>query len=473
VKVLLVEPPKKTWELMGDCVSPPLGLAQLAAVLEEENIPVNLVDCNASRLTWDDLEDFIAKEKPDIVGATAITPWFYEAVEVARITKSVNPNSVNVLGGPHVTFTVEETLREYPEVDIIVRGEGDYTLPDLVRCLKAKKDLSQVKGIAFRDNGRIAITETPPLVDVNKLPLPAYHLLPMNQYYFTVFGNFTTIITSRGCPYRCTFCSEWRFWGAHWRTRNPTLVVDELEILHKKYGRDAFWIGDDCFNVGKNHIHGICNEIIKRKLPISWYYQGRADFLIKYQDLLPEMRRAGNLMVQIGIETDNNRELNEFHKNLSIKQAIEAVDLLKKNDIVSQGMMIIGTKNDNPKAIANKLAFMKWLDSDFPIFTMYTPFPGSDVYDEAKSKGWLETSDYSKYDMSHSIISNQYLSTEQINSLYYSCYSSYYLDPIKIIKGFLSRNSWKRKVWFHMTKFILKQIFRTVLRYFVKYVKKL
>ena len=467
MNILLVEPPKKTWELMGDCVSPPLGLAQLAAVLEKENIPVNIVDCNASKLSWDDLEDFIAKEKPDIVGTTTITPWFYKAIEVTRITKSVNPNIVTVLGGPHVTFTAEETLREYPEVDIIVRGEGEYTLPDLVRCLGAKSDLFQVKGIAFRDRNRIAITETQPPVDVNKLPLPAYHLLPMNRYYFTVFGNFTTILTSRGCPYRCTFCSEWRFWGARWRPRNPARVVDELEILNKKYGRDCFWFGDDCFNVDRNHIRGICTEIIKRNLRIAWYYQGRADFLIKYQDLLPEMRRAGNLMVQIGIETHNNEELAEFRKNLSTKQIIEAIDLLKKNDIVSQGMMIIGTKNDSADAIINKVNFMKWLDSDFPIFTMYTPFPGSDVYEEAKSKGWLEISDYSKYDMAHSIMSNQYLSREQIDSLYYSCFSSYYLDPIKLIKGLLSRNSWKRKIWLHMIKYILKQILRALFGYFV------
>jgi len=289
----------------------------------------------------------------------------------------------------------------------------------------------------------------------------------MNRYYFTVFGNFATIITSRGCPYRCTFCSEWRFWGAHWRPRNPTRVVDELEILNKKYGRDCFWFGDDCFNVDRNHMRGICTEIIKRNLRISWYYQGRADFLIKYQDLLPEMRRAGNLMVQIGIETDNNKELAEFRKNLNTKQTIEAIDLLKKNDIVSQGMMIIGTKNDSADAITNKLNFMKWLDSDFPIFTMYTPFPGSDIYNEAKNEGLLEISNYSKYDMSHSIMSNQYLSREQIDSIYHSCFSSYYLDPIKLIKGLLSRNSWKRKVWFHMVRYILKQIFRALSGYLV------
>ncbi len=462
MKVLLVEPPKTTWELMGQCVSPPLGLAQLAAVLEEAGIGVDIVDCNAQNLGWSQLAGVIGEQRPDVIGATAMTPFFYQALRVMEIAKGVDHSIVTVLGGPHVTFTPDETLLEHPEVDFIVRGEGERTLIQLVRCLEAKQDPCQVKGIALRQNDSIVLTLPQPPVDVNSLPSPAYHLLPMQNYHFTLLGKFATLLSSRGCPHKCTFCSEWRFWGACWRPREPKRVVDEMELLNKRYGRESFWFGDDCFNVSAEHIQGICKEIVARRLDVSWFYQGRADFLIKHKELLPLMRRAGNLMVQIGVESSTNQELANFKKHLTRGQVEEAVDLLKKHDIVAQGLLIVGTRQDNADSIAHKLRYMKWLDLDFPIFTMCTPFPGSDIYNEAKAKGWLETRDYSLYDMGHAIMPTEHLTRSQLTSLYYGCFSSYYTDPVKLAKGLLSRNSWKRKIWRHMVKYTLKQLLRSL-----------
>jgi len=435
MRVLLVEPPKKTWELMGECVSPPLGLAQLAAVLEEAGIDVEIVDCNAQGIDWPQLKGVIDERRPDVVGATAMTPFFYQALRVMEMAKGVDRGIVTVLGGPHVTFTPEETLLEHPELDFIVRGEGERTLIQLVRCLEAGQDPSQVKGIALRQGDGIVLTLQQPPVDVNSLPSPAYHLLPMQNYHFTLLGKFATLLSSRGCPHKCTFCSEWRFWGACWRPREPKRVVDEMELLNKRYGRESFWFGDDCFNVSAEHIQGVCDEIIARRLDVSWFYQGRADFLIKHKELLPLMRRAGNLMVQIGVESSTNRELADFNKHLTRSQVEEAIHLLKKHDIVAQGLLIVGTRQDNADSIAHKLRYMKWLDPDFPIFTMFTPFPGSDIYEEAKAKGWLETLDYSLYDMSHAIMPTEHLTRNQLTALYYRCFSSYYTDPIKLARG--------------------------------------
>jgi len=461
MKVLLVEPPRRTWELMGNYVSPPLGLAHLAAVLEATGIELDILDCNASEIGWSALGETIEQSQPNLIGATATTPFFYEALRVMEIAKKVSPDIVTVLGGPHVTFTPEETLLKYPEIDVIARGEGEQTFLELVRCYEKGEDLSQVKGIAFRYNQEVRQTPPQPLLDVDKLPLPAYHLLPMEKYYFTILGKFATILSSRGCPHRCTFCAEWRFWGGKWRPRNPKKVVDEIELLHKRYGRECFWFGDDCFNVDAGRIQKICSEIMARKLDISWFYQGRADLVIKHKDLLPQMRQSGNLMVQVGVESSTNEELEEFNKNLTMEQIKEAIDLLQKHDIVAQGLQIIGTRRDNANSIAHKLRCMKWLDPGFPIFTMFTPFPGSDVYEEAKANGWLETLDYSLYDMSCAIMPTEYLSRKQLMSLYYGCFKSYYLDPIKIIKGLASRNSWKRKIWQHMLKYTAKQIARS------------
>jgi len=173
------------------------------------------------------------------------------------------------------------------------------------------------------------------------------------------------------------------------------------------------------------------------------------------------MRQSGNLMAQVGVESSTNKELEEFNKHLTIEQIKEAIELLQKHDIVAQGLQIIGTRSDSASSISHKLRCMKWLDPAFPIFTMFTPFPGSDVYEEAKAKGWLETFDYSLYNMSNAIMSTEYLSRKQLMSLFHWCFLSYYMDPIKIIKGLASRNSWKRRIWRHMLRYTGKQIVRS------------
>jgi radical SAM superfamily enzyme YgiQ (UPF0313 family) len=358
-----------------------------------------------------------------------------------------------------VTFTPEESLLDNPEVDIIVRGEGEQTMMDLVSCFDRDGDLSSVNGIAFRDGNGISMTADQPLVDVDSLPLPAYHLLPMEKYRFTVLNKYATLLSSRGCPFQCTFCAEWRFWGACWRPRDPVSVVDEIEILHKKYDRESFWFGDDCFNLRADHVEEICDEIIKRKLKISWFFQGRADSVIDQKSLLPKMRASGNLMAQIGIESSTDDELTRFKKKLTTDQVKEAIDLLRKNDIVSQGLIIVGTREDNADSIIHKLNYLKRLNPDFPIFTTFTPYPGSDVFEEAKTNKWIESTDYSQYDMSQVIMPTEHLSRDQLSAIMYWCFKSYYTDPVKIAKGLLAKNPWKRKIWKHMLKYIWKQIF--------------
>ena len=464
MKALFVEPPKTPWEMMGDFIAPPLGLAQLAAVLEINGVDVQIVDCNASRLTWSDLKQAIADAQPTLVGASAMTTFFPTALRVMQMAKGIDEDIVTVVGGPHVTFTAREALENHPEIDIVGRGEGEQVIVDLVRCLEGGGDLAQVKGIAIRQEGQVVQTPLPEPVEVDELPLPAYHLLPMESYYFTVFQKFCTVLASRGCPYNCTFCAERSFWGSGWRPRDPAMVGDELELLYRKYGRESILFGDDCFNVDGEHMALICEEILRRDLHLDWYYQGRVDLLIKHRELLPLMRRAGNLMAQIGIEAASNEELQDLRKGLTVEQVREAVSLLREHGIVSQGLMIIGTRQDDARSIMRKVDFLKWLDVDFPIFTIYTPFPGTEVFEEAKEKGWLETMDYALYDMANPIMPTEHLSRKEMVRLYGQCFISFYTDPIKIAKGLASRIPWKREIWRYMLSFTLRQYLRAYWR---------
>ncbi|MGA8849565.1 MAG: radical SAM protein [Dehalococcoidia bacterium] len=465
MKVLLIEPLKLVWEMMRPCIPVPLGLVQLAAVLEQQKIDVKIIDCTALNMGRQALTEAIRQEQPDIVGATALTSFLYKAVEVAEVAKDVDHRIITVLGGPHVTYLPEETLKENAAIDIVACGEGERVMTDLVRCIERGGQLSQVKGIGFRSNGNVILTEPQPLVDVNELPLPAYHLLPMQKYYFALMGRFATVIASRGCPHRCTFCSEWRFWGSRWRQRDPKKIGDELELLVRRYRVESIWFGDDCFNVSAEMIRGICDEIKTRNLSFNWFYQGRADLLVEHRDLLPLMKETGNRMVQIGIEASTDRELEELNKHQSLDKVAEAVKLLRDHDIVAQGLMIVGTRNDSADSIIQKVRYMQRLDVDFPIFTMFTPFPGTDVYNEAKANNWLETEDYSLYDMSNAIMPTKHLTREQLMASYRWCYAAYYMNIWKLIKGLLSKNDWKRKIWRHMLKFSLKQMVRTWTRF--------
>jgi anaerobic magnesium-protoporphyrin IX monomethyl ester cyclase len=465
MKVLLIEPLKVIWEMMRPCIPVPLGLVQLAAVLEEQKIDVKIIDCTALNISRHDLAEAIREEQPDIVGTTALTSFLYNAVKVAEVAKDVDPRIVTVLGGPHVTYLPEETLRENAAIDIVACGEGERVIIDLVRCIERGGQLSQVKGIGFRSNGSVILTELQPLVDLDELPLPAYHLLPMEKYNFVLLGRFATVIASRGCPHRCTFCSEWRFWGGRWRQRDPKKIGDELELLVRKYKIESIWFGDDCFNVSAEMVRGICDEIKTRNLDFNWFYQGRADLLVEHRDLLPVMRETGNRMVQIGIEAATDRDLEEMNKKQSLDKVAEAVKLLRDHDIVAQGLIIVGTRSDSADSIIQKVRYMQRLDVDFPIFTMFTPFPGSDVYNEAKANNWLESEDYSLYDMSNAVMPTKHLTIKQLMASYRWCYATYYMNIWKLAKGLLSRNDWKRKIWRHMLKFSLKQMVRTWTRF--------
>lgn len=460
MRVLLVEPPKKPWEMMGDFIAPPIGLAQLAAVLEAAGVDVEIVDCNGSFLTWQDLERTIADRRPTVVGASAMTTFLPTAARVMQMAKAIDPEIITVVGGPHVTFKTEETLENHPEIDVIGRGEGERVIEALVGCLGQDGDLAQVPGISFRQDGQIVQTPMPDPVDVDKLPLPAYHLLPMQAYYFIIFKKFCTVLASRGCPFNCVFCAERGFWGPGWRPRDPEIVGEELELLCRQYDRECVWFGDDCFNVDGEHMGRICEEILRRDLKLNWYYQGRADLLIKHQEYLPLMRRAGNLMVQIGIEADSDEELRHLRKNLTGEQVREALGLLREHGIVCQGMMILGTRQDDANSILRKVEYLKWLDVDFPVFTIYTPFPGTEAYDEAQEKGWLETDDYALYDMAYPIISTEHLSRKQVIGLYNRSFASFYTDPLMMLRGLLSPMAWKREIWRYMLKFAGKLYLR-------------
>ena len=464
MRVLLVEPPKIPWEMMGDVVAPPLGLAQLAGCLEQAGIPVEILDANAQELGWRDLEPAIARYEPDLIGMTVFTPYVPEVARAVEAARRAAPRAVIALGGPHVTFTAKETLETMPGVDVVARGEGDEIIVALARAVETGRGWEGIAGISFRQNGDIVENPAAPPLDISQLPLPAFHLMPMDRYHFwSLGGPFATVIASRGCPFQCTFCSEWGFWGGGWRPHDPEMVVEQLDILVNRYGRKNIWFGDDCFNVSREHVAAICEGILRRGIDVNWYYQGRADLLVKHQDLLPLTRRAGNRMVQIGIEASNDEQRDELNKQLSTHTVEQAVHLLRHNDIVCQGMLIVGLPSDSPETVEQKVRLVNRLEVDFPVFVIYTLFPGAPDYREAIARGLIEQPlNYAHHDMAHVVVPPRQMTPQQVYGYTRWAFTTVYLHPVKLARILFTRNHWRRQNWGGMLAYIGRQITRNL-----------
>jgi anaerobic magnesium-protoporphyrin IX monomethyl ester cyclase len=450
--------------MMGDVAALPLGLAQLAGCLEGAGIPVDILDANALGIKGNALEAAIRQAGPDLIGMTVHTPYVPEVYRAVQIARRAAPQATIALGGPHVTFTVEETLATMPEVDIVARGEGDQIIVDLARALDAGDGLDRVPGISFRQDGSIVENPPPPPVDVTRLPMPAFHLLPMERYHFPSLGGpLGTVIASRGCPFQCTFCSEWPFWRGGWRPCDPELVGEQVDLLVNRYRRTNIWFGDDCFNVSAAHMAAICEGILKRGIVFEWFYQGRADLVVKHKELLPLLRRAGNRMTQLGIEASNDEQRDELNKQLRTETAAEAVRLLRQHDIVCQGMIIVGLPGDSPRIFEEKVRLVNRLEVDFPVFVVYSLFPGSADYSEAVRQGWIKSPvNYAHHDMAHVNVAPRNMTERQVYNYTRWAWTTVYLNPVRLARNLLSHNKWRRQNWGGMLVYIGKQMARNL-----------
>ncbi|TET28812.1 MAG: hypothetical protein E3J73_00315, partial [Candidatus Bathyarchaeum sp.] len=277
----------------------PLGIGYLAAVLEKNGYDVNVIDCQALKLTLSEVENELRKRQPDVVGLTSTTLTYKSALKIIKVAKKALPNCLTVLGGSHVTFWDDNALQECPQLDVVVRKEGENTLLELVQRLEEGKSFHDVVGTTCRKDGKIVKNPDRPYIEnLDELPYPAVHLFPLEQ--FNKYGNIIfPVMTSRGCVFWCDFCTAVRMFGKKYRMRSPKKVVDELEYLYKKYGEKQYTFYDDAFTVNQARTEEICNEILRRGLKIKWDCETRVDMVSK--NLLLKMREAGCIAVWFGV----------------------------------------------------------------------------------------------------------------------------------------------------------------------------
>jgi len=473
MKVLFVEPPKEFWFIMGEYLPPPLGILQLAAFLEDriKDVEIEVLDCQAKQLDWRGLEKRIESFDPDVAASSGLaTCNTYTVVRTLEAAKKVKPDVLTVTGGQHFTVMAQESLETYPEIDVIVRGEGEETLVELVQAFSEKKSFSCIKGISFRHDGEIRHNPPRPLIrNMDDLPFPGYHFVEdtIHKYHFKMMAGSKTryaiIEGSRGCPHRCKFCTQWKHWLGRWRSKSAKRIADEMEFCLQNYGSKFLWLTDDNFGLGRR-ADDLCDEILRRGLSdnIMWFVQARCDDIVKHKDLLPKMRKAGNYWLLLGVESHRESTLETFNKKYNPEDANRAVKLLKENGIFSQAMFIIGERKDSKESIASLREYANDLDPDLAIFMILTPFPGTEIFETAKRNGWIEDYNWANYDMVHAIMPTETLSREEVQEELYRCYRNFYGSWSRRLRGVFSANKLKRRTYRYMARQGLLQQIRSL-----------
>lgn len=438
MKVLFINPPQGCWVYYGLTKCPNIGYAQLAGfLLDKTDLRVEVLDCRALDMDFAGMEEELKRRKPDVVAVGSGTAWAPHCMEAVSRAKKVLPKVTTVAGGLHFTALPEESMRECPEIDYVVVGEGEYTLLELLNHLQtgATTGLDAIKGLAYRNKNHIVVTEPRPLIDnLDDLPMPAFHLFPMEKYIgYTYWRNYTRVAVSRGCNGRCEFCYQWRQYDSRkeenigrYRVKSGKRVVDEIEYLNRELGVKVFDFEDDEFNGDRRMMEELCDELLRRKLDVNWFFLGRADSFVRDIDLFPKMREAGCFQILVGIEVSSDPELEKMGKKISIAQIKEAVSKLRENGIAIIGTYMVGFWEDDEAIIKKRAAFIEEVDPDIMTLQILTPYPGTLLWDRVKDTPLLEDRNWKHFDMIHAIMPTKYLSRQDIHRLTLWSYREFY-----------------------------------------------
>ncbi|HHT9116990.1 MAG TPA: B12-binding domain-containing radical SAM protein [Candidatus Hypogeohydataceae bacterium YC38] len=361
---------------------PPLSLTYAAAVAERAGHKVSIIDAVAERLNLDKIVSRINALSPDILGFTVTTYGFAQNLNNIRLIKERVKIPV-IVGGWHLSLYPAETIA-HPEFDYAVVGEADDTLPELLKTLEWGGDLKGVKGIAYRRNGDTIVNAPREVRDtIDETLFPARHLLKNNQYFnvFTQRKNFTGMLSSRGCPFRCIFCD---LKTKKYRLRSPENFVDEMEVCYKEFGIRSMDIHDTIFTINKKRASTMCEEMMRRKLDIDWTARARSDTVDK--DMLKMMSRAGCKVVMFGIESGDPEILRILRKDIKLDRVREVVKWTKHYGMKALGFFILGSPGETTQSIRRTLNFACELPLDYVQFTKMTPFPNTELYELYKKE---------------------------------------------------------------------------------------
>lgn len=442
-KVMLVTPDYHCGVVESAGKWPHLGFVYIAGELRKAGHEVKIYDAMSKGHRLGQIIDNIKKFAPDIVGTTAYTASMIAAAELLREVKQWLPKTMTVVGGVHPTFCFSEVLETYPFIDYVIRGEGELTFTELLQVLNDRGNVADVKGIAYRELGRVVVTPDREFIEDLDTLIPAWDLLDWGDYTFYVYpgSRLAIISTSRGCLHTCKFCSQQKFWRQTWRARSAKKVLQEIQFLLQRYKVDVFFISDEYPTADRKRWEAILDGLIEMDLGAMFLMETRVDDILRDEDIMDKYRRAGIIHIYVGIEATSQQTLDTFGKGIQESDSKKALDIIHAANIVSETSFVLGSPDETFDTINETLAIAQQYNPDFAHFLLLAPWPYADMYQELKN--FVATTDYAKYNLVEPVIKPRDMSTDELFRQVLRCYREFYFR--KIPEWINLKNGFKRQ----------------------------
>ncbi len=431
MRILFINPPwivrsrKNLWRNIAS-IMPSLGIAWLAAVLEQDGHQVQILDAHAERLHVEEVPKWVQEKGPfDLVGITATTPLIGNALEIARLLKAQSPSLKVVLGGVHPTVLPAEALAE-PAVDLVVRGEGEETM----REIAAEQPWEKITGISYRRNGAVVHNPDRRLIaDLDSLPFPAYHLLPMHRYRPAAGAAkrlpASSVLATRGCPGRCTFC--YRIFGNRLRCRSGRNIAQEVKLLQERYGIKEICFYDDTFTAVRREVQAFCHALQEMRIDLTWSCFSRIDTFDAETFRL--MKATGCHQVMYGVETYNPQILKNINKKVDHQAVAGVIRATKEIGLDVRAAFMLGNPGETEETLRENIRYAIRLDPDLAIFNVTTPYPGTEMFRWAEENHYLLTKNWEDYDLSVPVMELPTVSAQKVIEYYRQSHRRFFLRP--------------------------------------------
>jgi len=426
LKILLLNPPNKGYYYKLGAFYPPLGIAYISSMLKKAGHETKIIDMNIQKFDYrkKNYDDY------DLVGISVDTVRSNIAYKIAKHIKTKNVKVV--LGGPHASAEANEILKNQI-ADYVVIGEGEKSFLDLVESLENGELYPEIPGIAYMKRDELKVFQSKFINDLDSIPFPDRESLPLKLYRTKFDGKTaTSIITSRGCPFDCEFCSASQFMGIKWRKRSVDNVMEEIKMLAKKLGYRSLIFFDDNFTMDPKRVIKISEEILKNDLRISWWAFSRADEVIGHEDMIEAMSKAGCKMLFVGFESASDDVLKEYGKKLTSSIALSVSKILKKYKIDLFASFIFGALGDTVESINKTVKLAKKLGASIVQFSILTPYPGTRLFNKLKNN--LITKNYELFDATNLVFKHPNFSPENLKKIFIKAYYKVYLNPKLLFK---------------------------------------
>lgn len=455
MKILLINPPFPLESRYGKGLSkigailPSLGLGYVAAVLEQRGHNIKILDSPALDIDITNTVENVVKQRPDLVGVTCLTSNFSRCLVLVKEIKDRLDTEI-IFGGPHPTLFPRQVI-DNDYIDYAIIGEGEITTSELVEKLESGGKLDKVKGIAYRNDGYLIVNEyRPQIEDLDSLPFPARHLMPLKRYrpapneYKRL--PMMTMVTSRGCPYSCTFCCARRMWGQRYRQRSVDNVIEEIKFLVNKYRVRDISFFDEIWGLRKFWINELCDRLIDENLDVVWSCYARADIISRTpRQVLNKMKKAGCWHIFFGFESGNQDLLENIKKGITLQQIRDAVIKAKSAGIEIMANFMLALPGETPEKAMETINLAIELDPEIAKFNVTVPHPGTDLYEEIIGGKWgLLEGEKDKYTGYFPVfIPSEYKNMKEIEKIKRMAYWKFYLRPSYILRRMLRIRSYE------------------------------